>query len=390
MEQQSKNNRQLALLGMAHSLNHSLFVIAPPLLGLIMVNFGVSKSEIGLITTIASFIYGTGALIGGPLGDRIGEGKTITLCLAFSGLSSLIMIAAGATGIVHVYALALSLMAVWASLYHPAANALISKTFKGKVSESMGMHGVGGTLSVVLTPTIAWFIGATYGWQWAFAAFGILCIILATFFPRNSTRQEKKSKKDGITVDALKIRDLWMLLVFNVAIGLFMKGIELFFPIYLKENRGIDPMWASIAYTLLLASGVPGQWIGGVSAGRFGSKKVLMATSAGVCLSLISLLFLPIHMVGVSLFIVVYGIAFYAHQPALNSLTGFLAPQGQRGLVFGVFFFTSFGIGSVSQVITGYVGDFYGLDTAFSVLTVFALCALLLSFMLPDKRERAE
>ena len=390
MEQQSKNNRQLALLGMAHSLNHSLFVIAPPLLGLIMANFGVSKSEIGLITTIASFIYGTGALIGGPLGDRIGEGKTITLCLAFSGLSSLIMIAAGATGIVHVYALALSLMAVWASLYHPAANALISKTFKGKVSESMGMHGVGGTLGVVLTPTIAWFIGATYGWQWAFAAFGILCIILATFFPRNSTRQEKKSKKDGITVDALKIRDLWMLLVFNVAIGLFMKGIELFFPIYLKENRGIDPMWASIAYTLLLVSGVPGQWIGGVSAGRFGSKKVLMATSAGVCLSLISLLFLPIHMVGVSLFIVVYGIAFYAHQPALNSLTGFLAPQGQRGLVFGVFFFTSFGIGSVSQVITGYVGDFYGLDTAFSVLTVFALCALLLSFMLPDKRERAE
>jgi len=390
MEQQSKNNRQLALLGMAHSLNHSLFVIAPPLLGLIMANFGVSKSEIGLITTIASFIYGTGALIGGPLGDRIGEGKTITLCLAFSGLSSLIMIAAGATGIVHVYALALSLMAVWASLYHPAANALISKTFKGKVSESMGMHGVGGTLGVVLTPTIAWFIGATYGWQWAFAAFGILCIILATFFPRNSIRQEKKSKKDGITVDALKIRDLWMLLMFNVAIGLFMKGIELFFPIYLKENRGIDPMWASIAYTLLLVSGVPGQWIGGVSAGRFGSKKVLMATSAGVCLSLISLLFLPIHMVGVSLFIVVYGIAFYAHQPALNSLTGFLAPQGQRGLVFGVFFFTSFGIGSVSQVITGYVGDFYGLDTAFSVLTVFALCALLLSFMLPDKRERAE
>jgi sugar phosphate permease len=59
-------------------------------------------------------------------------------------------------------------------------------------------------------------------------------------------------------------------------------------------------------------------------------------------------------------------------------------------LIFGIFFFTSFGIGSVSQVITGYVGDFYGLDTAFFVLTVFALCALLLSFMLPDKRERTE
>jgi MFS family permease len=71
----------------------------------------------------------------------------------------------------------------------------------------------------------------------------------------------------------------------------------------------------------------------------------------------------------------------------LNSLTGFLTPQNQRGLVYGILFFTSFGIGSVSQVITGYVGDSYGLDVAFYILTGFALCALMLSFLLPDKRE---
>jgi predicted MFS family arabinose efflux permease len=254
----------------------------------------------------------------------------------------------------------------------------------------MGLHGVGGTLGVVLTPTIAWFIGATYGWSWAFVVFGALCTILAFIFPRVFVREEKKDKERVSIANVLRNRDLWVLLVFNVAVGLFMKGIELFFPIYLKENRGIDPMWASVAYTLLLASGVPAQWIGGKSAGRFGSKKVLIAASAGICLSLISLLFFPIPMIGVSLFIVLYGLAFYAHQPALNSLTGFLAPQSQRGLIFGIFFFTSFGIGSVSQVITGYVGDFYGLDTAFFVLTVFALCALLLSFILPDKRERRE
>src|SRR3972149_12275483 len=97
MERQSRKNRQLALLGIAHSFNHSLFVIAPPLLGLIMASLNVSKSQIGLVTTIASFIYGAGSLIGGPLGDRIGEAKTIIICLALSGLSSFIMIAAGAT-----------------------------------------------------------------------------------------------------------------------------------------------------------------------------------------------------------------------------------------------------------------------------------------------------
>jgi len=180
-----KNYLGIALLGAAHSFNHSLFVIAPPLLTLIMASLSVSKSEIGLVSMIASFIYGVGALIGGPLGDKIGEARTITICLALSGLATFIMLAAGAMSSIYVYALALILMAAWASLYHPTANSLISKTFTGKVAEGMGLHGVGGTLGVVLTPTVAWFIGASFGWSWAFVTFGILCIVLALLFVKS-------------------------------------------------------------------------------------------------------------------------------------------------------------------------------------------------------------
>lgn len=110
-------------------------------------------------------------------------------------------------------------------------------------------------------------------------------------------------------------------------------------------------------------------------------------TSAGVCLSLLSLLLFPIQLVGIAAFIVLYGLSFYAHQPALNSLTGLCCPPNQRGAVYGIFFFTSFGVGSISQVIAGYIGDSYGLDAAFYLLTAFGLIALLLSFKLPEKRE---
>lgn len=393
---QSKKNSQLALLGAAHSFNHSLFVIAPPLLTMIMASLGVLKTEIGLVSMIASFIYGAGALVGGPLGDKIGEAKTITICLALSGLSTFIMLAAGLTSSIYVYALALILMAVWASLYHPTANSLISKTFKGRVSEAMGLHGVGGTLGVVLTPTVAWFLGVTFGWPWAFVAFGVLCVLLGFFFVKNFGKSENRSTSGGIIIDALKIRELWILLIFNVAIGLFMKGVELYFPTYVSDNKLIGlgltkderGMWGSIAYTLVLAVGVSAQWIGGKAADKFGSKKVLIATSTGVCLSLLSILLFPFPIVGIALFIVLYGLSFYAHQPALNSLTGFCCPQNQRGAVYGIFFFTSFGIGSLSQSIAGYIADHYGgLDTAFYLLTAFALAALLLSFKLPKRRE---
>lgn len=387
MKRSAKDNTQLALLGAAHSLNHSLFVIAPPLLGLIMSSLNVTKSEIGLVTAIASLLYGVGALAGGPLGDRIGETRTITICLALSGLSTFIMLAAGATTTIYIYALALILIAIWASLYHPTANSLISKAFKGKVSESMGLHGVGGTLGVVLTPTIAWFVGATYGWPWAFAIFGLLSILLAIIFAKSFGDTIERSSNEGTILDVLKIRDLWMLLIFNVAIGLFMKGIELFFPTFLKENRAIDPMWASIAYTLVLTAGVPAQWIGGKAADKIGSKKVLIATSTGICISLLSLLLFPVPMIGIGVFIAFYGFSFYAHQPALNSLTGFCCPENQRGAVYGIFFFTSFGIGSIAQLIGGYIADVYSLDLAFFLFTAFALAALFLSFKLPQRQE---
>jgi len=378
------------MLGAAHSLNHSLFVIAPPILGLIMVGLNVSKTDIGIVTTTASFIYGIGALIGGPLGDKIGESRTIIVSLGFSGIATVLMLLAGATGIIYIYALALVLMALWASLYHPTANSLISKSFSGRVSESMGIHGVGGTLGVVATPTVAWFIAARYGWPWAFVTFGVLSIVLAVFFALTFRKNENSGNAAGGLLDALKIRELWVLLVFNVAVGLFMKGVELFFPTFLKENRLIDPMWASIAFTLVLACGVPAQWVGGKAADVFGSRKVLIATSTGICLGLLSLLFFPLYSVGIGLFIVLYGFSFYAHQPALNSLTGFCCPPNQRGAVYGIFFFTSFGVGSISQVISGYLGDLYGLDVAFYLLTIFAVVALTLSFWLPQKREKLD
>jgi predicted MFS family arabinose efflux permease len=384
---ESKKNIQIALLGAAHSLNHSLFVIAPPLLSLIRNELGASKSIMGAVATVASMLYGVGALVGGPLGDKIGENRTITLCLMFSGLSTFIMLAASATKSIYVYAVALTLMASWASLYHPTANSLISKAFKGRVAETMGLHGVGGTLGVVLTPSIAWFLGVNFGWSWSFIVFGILCVLLALIFLKNFSKTENREEKGGTIIDVFKIRELWTLLIFNIAIGFFMKGVELFFPTYLEENRGINSMWASIAYTMVLAAGVPGQWIGGKAADKVGSKRVLVATSFGVCISLLSLLLLSAYNVGIIIFIIFYGISFYAHQPALNALTGFLSPQNQRGAVYGVFFFTSFGIGSLSQVMAGYMADAYGFDAAFYMLTAFALIALILSFKIPKTKE---
>jgi len=347
-------------------------------------DLGVSNFVMGTVGAIASFIYGAGSLIGGPLGDKIGEQKVIKLFLAFSGISTFLVFFANN---VFVYALALILIAVWASLYHPTANSLISKIFHKGTGEAMGLHGVGGTLGVVLTPAIAWFIGFYAGWRFAFMFFGAICIVLAVFTAKSLETSENRVASNVRFRDVLKVSKLWIILAFSISIGLFTRGVEYFFPTYLKEVRGIDPMWASLAYTLILAFGVPGQWLGGKTADLFGSKKVLMAASLGLTLGLLTLQFLPISLLGVPLFIILYGINFHAHQPALTALTGLLCPENMRGTIYGIFFFTAFGIGSVSQSIAGYFADSYGLESVFYLPTIFALVTLVISTMLPKNEK---
>jgi MFS family permease len=351
-----------------------------------------SEFALGVVGTASSFIYGVGSLIGGPLSDRVSEIKIITVCLAFAGASTFILVLASD---VFVYGLALILMATWASLYHPTANSLISKVFRGHMASAMGFHGVGGTLGVMLTPIVAFILSVAFGWRFSFLFFGALSVILALLL----LKRRFKSKQLKISTDvkgAFKISVLWKLFIFNIVLGFYMKGLELFLPTYLTL-RPFQPLGedyakflAALSATLVLASGVPGQWLGGKAADAFGSKKVLVATSMGVLAGLFCLQLIPFWFVSVPAFIVLYGLSFYGHQPALNSLAGIMTPVAKRGVVYGILFFTSFGLGSISQSMTGYLMEQYGVDLSFQILTIFAVGALLLSLLIPDLRERKE
>jgi MFS family permease len=382
----------MVVLGAAHSLNHSLFLIAPQLLTLIVLDLHVDILTIGAVTFAASLIYGAGALLGGPLADRFGEVGTLTISLGMSGLFTLTMLTAGATQNIVIFALALTSMAAWASLYHPVSNSFISKAFRGRVAESMGLHGAAGTLGQVLAPLIAFSIGALFGWQYAFVAFGMAAVIVALAvretFPRARANSVRHQNRQGSIIEAFKLRDLWLLLVMNVMVGFFMRGVELYLPTYLAQEKSITGVLPSLSYTLILAAGVPGQWLGGRLSQKSGPKKILMLTMAGVVLGFGALVFTPFDLLGVILFIVLYGICFYGHQPAMNALTGLLSPENQRAAVFGVFFFTNFGIGSLSQLAAGFLADRYGFASAFGLLTIFAAAALALSFKLPNRMEK--
>jgi len=384
-------SRILVLLSAAHSLNHSFFWIASPLLLFITTDLATSKTALGFIGTLGSFIYGLGSILAGSLSDRTNEIHVIMLSCGLAGFSAVMFLFAQD---IAIYAGVFISMCVWTGLYHPAANALISKVFSGGTGEAMGLHGAGGTFGVVLTPVLSLAIGLALGWRVSFVVFGISALVTTMLFGRSRFHHVRSASKVRFR-DIFSIRGLWLLLIFNFAIGLYMKSVELFLPTYLAlgplsfldKEQAIN--WAAVLTTLMLLIGAFGQWLGGRKTDVWGSKRVLKITSMTVLIGFLFLVLTPFSLwfVAIAVFIALYGIAFYGHQPAFNALAGFMTPEDRRGLVYGVLFFMGFGMGSISQAITGFLSDKINITVSFYVLTLFAAAAFLLSFFISDVRE---
>ena len=139
----------LTLLSGAHSLNHSLFLVLPFFLFQVASEFETTTETIGLIAAVVGFIYGFGSLVGGPLSDRLGEVKTITLSLSISGFSTLIFLIAHD---IPSFSIAFLLIGIGAGLYHPTANSIISKMYQTNMAEAMGLHGTGGNIGYMFAP----------------------------------------------------------------------------------------------------------------------------------------------------------------------------------------------------------------------------------------------
>ncbi len=357
-----KDTLDLLLLGVAHSLNHSLFLVLPPLLDNITADLGASFSTMGLIGTLTFLTYGSGALIGGPLSDRLGSLKIVRISIGLGGVMTVLFLFADS---VFVFGAGMFLMALWASFYHPTANGLIAKAFTENTGGAMGTHNAAGNLGQVLTPTVAYYLGVTFNWRLSFVFFGALSVATAAFLSRIEVDEGDSSGESQSYLEFIKSPGLWVILIYNVFVGFLFRSVDLFFPSFLSAEKGYTGGLAAVANSAILLLGVAGQLLGGMGSDRLGQTKTLLIASAGMALSLMLLMVLPTGTLGVALFIVLYGVSMFGHQPTVTSMVSRLSPRHMMGLAYGVMFFSAFGVGSLSTTVTGYLADRYSMTAAF-------------------------
>jgi MFS family permease len=361
--------------------------VLPPLFPLLMVFFNTDYFHLGLVVTIFSHAFGLGSLPAGFLADRIGPRRLVTIYLFGSGVLAVFI---WFSGTLITYALLMGLLGLFCSIYHPAANTMISHAIRRK-GEAFGIHGIAGSLGVAVAPVFSAWIGSSTGWKAPHVLLGLFGVCIGFFSLTLRTRTPVSTFSQGNHPpegEPPRAPYLHFIIFFisALALGMSYKGIMTFLPTYMGQKvsvrlLGLDSvsMGGAVA-TLALLSGALGQYFAGRMVDRHQPEKIyftvvalgtvfvfMMAMSSGLTLVLSAIL---------------YAFLYFSTQPTQNFILSKYTPRSRQGFVFGLHFFLTFGVGSTAAAVSGYLADHLGLTSVFYAMGgCFATASVLLLWL---------
>ena len=355
----------------SHGLIHLFEGVLPPLLPLVMAEFGTDYFTMGIIVTVFSYAFGLGSLPAGILADKIGPRRLVTLFLFGAGAAGILVLPAGS---LLFYGIVMGVMGAFCSTYHPAANTLISLGIMEK-GNAFGLHGIAGSIGVALVPVLSAWIGTLLGWRAPHVFFGLIGIgagIYSLTLPRYPTRHAPGQQKSGSENDGRKKVSYLSLTFFFLsatALGLSYKGIMTFLPTYMGQNVHVGFLEMNVVAiggafaTIALLSGAVGQYVAGRLIDKYQVEKIYLGAVTMGTVFVFIMSFTKGFILVVSS--ICYAFFYFAVQPAQNYIVSKYLPQHRQGLGYGTLFILTFGVGSTAAAVSGYLADLYGLQIVF-------------------------
>ena len=352
----------MTIVTSAHTTDHFLQLVLPPLFPLLKVTYGVSYTDLGLLMTL---FYASSGLCQAPVGflvDRFGARRVLA-----SGLATL-SCAIIAIGLTPTFTVMLPLMVIAGagnSVFHPADYSLMTVLMsKHRLARAYGVHTFGGNLGWAVAPMIILGLSALAGWHAALVVSGLFGLLIAILvFVSGSLLSEEFEFLPG---KSIRGRDVALLLstpillcfVYFALLSVALVGIQTFLPATLHALRGIGLAAAGGALTAYLAGSALGILAGGFAADRTRSHERVVALglmSAAVLLLLVGVIsFSDFWLAAV---LAAAGFAAGFTMPSRDMLAREATPPGATGKVFG-FIYSGLDLGSaITPTILGFLLD---------------------------------
>jgi FSR family fosmidomycin resistance protein-like MFS transporter len=371
----------VATVAAAHGAHDTYVAFLPSLLPIFIANLGLSKTGAGFLAVLPRWPSLLQPFIG-HLADR--TGLRVLFILAPAVTATLMSLAGVAPGY-GILALFLLMVGVSSASLH-ATGPVIAGGLSGRsLGRGMGFWMVGGELGRTLGPVIAVTaveLLGLHGMPWLMLAGILASAALAVYF-RNLPVQSTSAGQGLPWREALReMGPLMMPLAALTVVRSFMTGtLTTYLPTFLSEE-GTGLWIAGAALSILEGAGTVGALVGGSISDRLGRRRVLFA--AMLATPLLTFAFLAAGGWARFPLLLATGFTALSTSPIILALVQ-ESFQENRALANGLYLGSTFVINSAVIVVLGFLGDLFGLRTAFVVGAIVPLVGLPILLLLPKK-----
>ena len=357
----------------------NLFGVSP-LLPLAIEEYGISRSEAGLLISMPMLMGAILGIPGGMLAARIGIKRSFMISWICMGLLAL----SAVTPNFYVLLVLRLLYGVGLAMSVAASGPLVMQWFRSRevlainaANTAILSLGVAGSVAaaVPLAEILDWKTSLT-----VLSGTGVLGAIIWPLAPRDLSTNSGSGRAISVrdVIGVLRGRIVALLLIGDVGAIAQYTALTGWLPTFFNEVRGIALNEAGFLTSILPFVGVFAVFAGGALPIRFSFRSILVISGILVVLGALGS-FLSTETVGIYMFVVVLGVGSWLYVPSLMTIPMRMpgATPENVAVVWGsIMTFAGFGM-FISPIIVGVLLDITG-----SFFPGFILCAVWSSSLL--------
>lgn len=381
----------LGAVSFVHLLNDMMQSVIVAIYPLLKGEFHLGFFEIGVITLTFQLTASLLQPVVGMVTDRHALPFSLPFGMSATLIGLLLLSTASSYPLV---LLAVAFIGCGSSVFHPESSRVARMASGGRYGLAQSVFQIGGNLGQALGPVLAAAVVLRPGRsnvKWfglvALLAISILLMVSRWYLRHIGERVRKPGAGDGPRPSAKVVkRTIGVLLVLMFSKFFYLASLSSYYEFYLMRRFGLSAHASANLLGVFLLAVAAGTLVGGPLGDRIGRRRVIWFSILGCAPFTLLLPHVGLSWtVGLS---VVIGLILASAFPAIIVYAQDMLTH-RIGLVSGLFYGFSFGLGGVGAAVLGGLADRYGIVFVYQVCAFLPLLGLLAAF-LPDVRPPEE
>ena len=379
-------------LSFCHLLNDLMQSLVPALYPILKSSYGLSFSQVGLITLASQFTASMLQPVVGLYTDRHPRPYSLTVGIGLTLVGLLLMSRAWTYPVI---LLAATLIGMGSAIFHPEASRVARMAAGGRYGLAQSLFQVGGNIGSASGPLLAAFVVVPHGqssiaWFSASALIAIFVLLQVGSWYAHRTPARPGPRTPAAAVESATaprksvlprrkvIQAVAILVALLFSKNVYSASLSSYYTFYLIDRFHLSIQTAQFYLVAFLVGIVAGTIAGGAVGDRVGRKPVMWFSILGALPFAVLLPYANLFWTGILavLIAMIMASAFSAILVYAQELL-----PGRVGLATGMFYGFSFGLGGLGAAALGKLADLTSITTVYRVCPFLLLLGLLTAFL---------